>query len=61
MVILANPFVALPEHTGYRRLISLDRLLGVLAHTTGKLVDSAAHFEEALAFCRKAGYGPELA
>ena len=27
----------------------------------GKLDDAAGHFEEALNFCRKAGYRPELA
>ena len=38
-----------------------DRLLGLLAHTMGKLDDAAAHFEAALDFLRKAGYRPELA
>ena len=37
------------------------RLLGLLAHTMGKLGDAQAHFEEALAFCRKAGHRPDLA
>ena len=41
--------------------ISADRILGLLAHTMGNLDDAMAHFEEALAFCRKAGYRPELA
>ena len=41
--------------------ISLDRVLGLLAHTMGSLDDSKTHFEDALAFCRKAGYRPELA
>ncbi len=41
--------------------ISVDRLLALLAQTMGKLDDAAAHFEDALAFCRKAGYRPELA
>ena len=41
--------------------ISADRLLGLLAHTMGKPDEAAAHFEDALAFCRKAGYRPELA
>ncbi len=39
----------------------IDRLLGLLAQTMGNLDDSTAHFEDALAFCRKAGYRPELA
>jgi len=37
-----------------------DRLLGLLAHTMGNLDLAAAHFEDALAFCRK-GYRSELA
>ncbi|MCH7624696.1 MAG: tetratricopeptide repeat protein [Chloroflexi bacterium] len=42
-------------------VICYDRLLGLLAQTLGNLGDAQAHFEEALAFCRKAGYRPELA
>ena len=42
-------------------LMSLDRLLGLLAYTMGELDDAASHFEGALAFCRNAGYRPELA
>ncbi len=41
--------------------ISADRLLGLLAQTMGCLDKAVVHFDEALAFCRKAGYGPELA
>ena len=41
--------------------LSGDRLLGLLAHTLGQLDPAAAHFEDALAFCRRAGYRPELA
>ena len=41
--------------------ISIDRLLGQLDHTMGKLDDDRAHFEDALAFCRKASYRPEMA
>jgi DNA-binding CsgD family transcriptional regulator len=41
--------------------ISIDRLLGLLAQTTGNLDKAAEHFEDALAFCRRAGYRPELA
>jgi tetratricopeptide (TPR) repeat protein len=41
--------------------ISIDRLLGLLAQTMGNLDKAAEHFEDALAFCRKAGYRPELA
>ncbi|MEE8159771.1 MAG: tetratricopeptide repeat protein, partial [Dehalococcoidia bacterium] len=38
-----------------------NRLLGLLSQTMGNLDQAAAHFEDALAFCRKAGYRPELA
>jgi tetratricopeptide (TPR) repeat protein len=41
--------------------VAFDRLLGLLAQTTGNLDKAAQHFEDALAFCRKAGYRPELA
>ena len=40
---------------------SVDRLLGLLSQTMGNVDQAAAHFEDALAFCRKAGYRPELA
>ena len=43
------------------RMIASDRLLGLLSLTIGILDQAAAHFEDALAFCRKAGYRPELA
>ena len=42
-------------------LICRDRVLGLLAHTMGKLDDAASHFEDSLVFCRKAGCRPELA
>ncbi|MEE8157848.1 MAG: LuxR C-terminal-related transcriptional regulator [Dehalococcoidia bacterium] len=38
-----------------------DRLLGLLAKTMGRLDQATAHFEDALAFCQRAGYRPELA
>ena len=41
--------------------ISPQRLLGLLAHTMGNLDQAVTHFEDALAFCRKAGFRPELA
>ena len=40
---------------------AVDRLLGLLAHTMDNLDQAAAHFEDCMAFCRKAGYRPELA
>ncbi len=36
-------------------------MLGLLAQTMDNPEAAGAHFEEALAFCRKAGYRPELA
>ena len=36
-------------------------LLGLLAQTIGKLDEAMGHFEDALAFCRKAGFRPQLA
>ena len=41
--------------------IAADRVLGLLAQTMGDLGQAAGHFEDALAFCRKAVYRPELA
>ncbi len=45
-------------HTG---VIASDRMLGLLAQNMGNLGQAADHFEDALAFCRKAGYRIELA
>ena len=42
-------------------VISVDRLLGLLSHTMGKLDAAAVHFRDSLAFCRKAGYRPDVA
>ena len=47
--------------TMVRAVSSGDRLLGLLSQTMGDLDQAASHFEDALAFCRKAGYRPELA
>jgi DNA-binding NarL/FixJ family response regulator len=35
--------------------------MGLLAHTLGNFDQAVAHFEDALAFCRKEGFRPELA
>ncbi|MCI0878569.1 MAG: tetratricopeptide repeat protein [Chloroflexi bacterium] len=40
---------------------SVDRLLGLLSQTMGNIDQATGHFEDALGFCRKAGYRPELA
>ena len=42
-------------------LISFQRLLGLLSQTMGNLAQAMAHFQDALASCRKGGYRPELA
>ena len=42
-------------------IIVNDRLLGLLSVTQGQTGKAIAHFGDALAFCRKAGYRPELA
>jgi tetratricopeptide (TPR) repeat protein len=41
--------------------ISTDRMLGILTKTMGQYEDATRHFEDAVAFCKKAGYRPELA
>ena len=41
--------------------LSGDRLLGILAQAMGETDQAVANFEDALAFCHKAGYRPELA
>ena len=40
---------------------SADHLLGLLSATMGEFDQAVTHFEEALTFCRNAGYRPELA
>jgi DNA-binding CsgD family transcriptional regulator len=42
-------------------LMSADRVLGLLARTRGDFKTATSHYEQALAFCRQAGYRPELA
>jgi ATP/maltotriose-dependent transcriptional regulator MalT len=41
--------------------LSIDRVLGLLTHTMSQYEQAISHFEDALDFCRKAGYRPELA
>ena len=41
--------------------IGVDRVLGLLARTMENTAQAAAHFEDALAFCHRTGYRPELA
>jgi DNA-binding CsgD family transcriptional regulator len=42
-------------------IICCDHLLGLLAHTMGRLDEAMGHFENAISFCNKGGYRPELA
>jgi hypothetical protein len=53
-----EPERGLIMYTGW---ICLDRLLRLLADTMGNPDKAVKHFEDALAFCRRAGYRPELA
>jgi tetratricopeptide (TPR) repeat protein len=41
--------------------LSVDRLLGLLSATAGDVDEATVHFENGLAFCRRAGYLPEHA
>ena len=57
-------YAALESHRGLMSVLggmANDRLLGQLAQTMGDYDRAMDHFEDALDFCRKAGYRPELA
>ena len=54
-------YAALKPSAGINIYVNVDRILGLLARTSGDLGQAAGHFEDALSFCRKAGYNPELA
>jgi ATP/maltotriose-dependent transcriptional regulator MalT len=41
--------------------LTVDRLLGLLAATFGRMDTALGHFEDGLAFCDRAGYRPEYA
>ena len=63
-IAAAKQYAALEPYRGtipMSGFIAIDRLLGLLSQTIGNLDQAATHFEDALAFCRKAGYQPELA
>ena len=47
--------------TQERAIICYDRVLGLLTQTMGNLDTADGHFDDALGFCRKAGYVTELA
>ena len=55
-------YAALQSRPGMILLyISTDRMLGLLSLTMGNLDQATSQFEDGLAFCRQAGYRPELA
>ena len=57
-------YIALESQRGsmtYMAVLAMDRLLGLLSQTMDNLDQAMDHFEDALTFCRKAGYRPELA
>ena len=49
------------QGTKFQTIIGYAPLLGLLAQTMGNLDNAQTHFDDAIAFCRKAGYRPELA
>ena len=55
----ARPFDGTARN-GDRAVVSVDRLFGLLSQTMGNMDRAAQHFEEALAFTRKASYRPDL-
>ena len=57
-------YAALQANSGLmspRMGVCFDRLLGLLALTISKPEAATDHFEDAIAFCRKSSYRPELA
>ncbi|MCH7841160.1 MAG: AAA family ATPase [Chloroflexi bacterium] len=58
----AEQYAALKPWAGSMGLsLSVDRALGLLAGIMGDIAAAGAHFDDACAFCRRAGYRPELA
>ncbi len=55
------PYAALESEATTRFVHAIGRLLGLLSQTMGNLDQATGHFEDALAFCRKADFRPELA
>ena len=51
----------LHERNRLRTSMNVDRMLGLLSQTMGRLGDAMAHFEDALAFCQRGGIRPEYA
>ena len=61
--LAARQYAALEDSRGEMAANNLagDRVLGLVAQTMGDPDQAVSHFEDSLAFCRKAGYRPELA
>ena len=59
--LASEQYAALMALQGTAFVTSIDRLLGLLARTMGRMEDAMAHFDDALAFCQRAGYRPEMA
>ena len=57
----SEQYAVLKEYRQPEPEFSPDRILGLLAQTMGNQPQAMSHFDDALAFCRKAGFGPELA
>ncbi|MFB3119127.1 MAG: response regulator transcription factor, partial [Stenotrophomonas maltophilia] len=55
------PYLLSQRGTMIWSVSSVDRLLGLLSLTIGNMDQAEGHFEDSLAFCRKAGCRPELA
>ena len=63
-VAAAEHYPALARDKGtvlYPAIFSADHILGLLARTMGDLDAARTHFDDAITFCRKANYRPELA
>jgi DNA-binding SARP family transcriptional activator len=60
----AAAYTKLKPHQGtavYIIPLPIDRILGLLAASCGRLDDAISHFEDGLAFCAQAGYRPQYA
>ena len=63
-VVARALYATLEEQTGVAiplTPLTADRVLALLAMTSGRLDAAIAHFEDALAFCERGGYNPEYA
>ncbi|MFQ6028390.1 MAG: LuxR C-terminal-related transcriptional regulator, partial [Dehalococcoidia bacterium] len=63
VVSAGNQYTALESQAGPMSapVMTDGRLLGLLSKIIGNMGQATVHFESSLAFCRKAGYRPELA